>query len=223
MTKEKKRTKTSDFIYEEIKKRIIEFEYEPNEHLSEELLAESLQVSRTPLREALYRLQLEHLVTKQSTGRIVVSRLTIAEAEELYQVREFLQALVAREAALNMTADILQKLDKKMEQMRAAADSGLYADVVVHGRDFHKLLYEAVPNSTVIRFLEQLRNRIDRYRRIGGFKHPNYSPQLPIEEHQHILHCIRNGDADLAEAAMRLHIRNSLERIKVVLESYFLK
>jgi DNA-binding GntR family transcriptional regulator len=218
-----KRTKTSDLIYEEIKRRIIEFEYEPNEHLSEEHLAESLQVSRTPLREALFRLQLEHLVTKQSTGRIVVSRLTISEAEELYQVREFLQALVAREAALNMTAPLLAKLDDKMAQMRQSAADGQYAEMVANGRDFHKLLYEAVPNGTVIRFLEQLRNRIDRYRRIGGYKYPNYSPQLPIEEHQHILECIRRGDADGAEAAMRLHIRNSLERTKEVLQVSFVK
>jgi DNA-binding GntR family transcriptional regulator len=221
--KEKKRTKTSDLIYEEIKKRIIEFQYEPNEHLSEELLAEALQVSRTPLREALYRLQMEHLVTKQSTGRIIVSRLTIVEAEELYKVREYLQALVAREAALNMNDEILKKLDDKMDLMRSAAASGQYADVVTHGRDFHKLFYEAVPNTTVIRFLEQLRNRIDRYRRIGGYKHPHYSPQLPIEEHQHILSYVRVGDADGAEQAMRLHIRNSLERIKETLQSYLLK
>lgn len=218
-----KRTKTSDAVYEELKRRIIEFEYEPNEHLSEELLAESLQVSRTPLREALYRLHLENLVTKQSTGRIVVSRLTIAEAEELYQVREFLQGLVAREAAMHMTDDILRKLDEKMEQMRAAFVNGQLSEVTLRGKEFHMLLYEAVPNATVIRFLELLRNRIDRYRRIGGHKFMHYSPQLPIDEHQQILSCIRAGDADGAEAAMRLHIRNSLQRIKEILEISFVK
>lgn len=218
-----KRAKTSDIVYEELKRRIIEFEYEPNEHLSEEHLAEALQVSRTPLREALFRLELEKLVTKQSTGRIVVSRLTVSEAEELYQVREYLQGLVAREAALRRTDDLLRRLDEKIGQMRSAYEKGQYSEIGQRGKEFHMLLYEAVNNATVIRFLEQLRIRIDRYKRAGGQRITQESPQLPIDEHADILERIRAGDADGAEAVMRLHIRNSLERIKEVLSTSIVK
>lgn len=218
-----KRVKASDLIYTEIKKKIIEFEYEPNEHLSEESLSKTLEVSRTPLREALYRLEMERLVTKQSTGRIVVARLTFAEAEEIFRVREVLEGLIAREATVKMNQDQLDKLEETMSLMQAAADSNRNADTIRYGSDFHQLLYEPSQNATAISFLEQLRSRIERYRRIGGYKHPHYIAKLPVEEHRHIFDYVRKQDAEGAEQSMRKHIRRSLDTIKETLETYFLK
>jgi DNA-binding GntR family transcriptional regulator len=220
---ETKRRKTSDYIYAEIKRRIIELEYEPNEHLSEEFLAKAFDVSRTPLREALYRLGMERLVVKQSTGRIVVTRLTISEAEEIYQVREVLEGLVAREAALKMTPVLLTRLEETMHLMEAAADSSRYTDVIRYGSEFHQVLYEPSGNETAIHFLDQLRSRIERYRRIGGYKHPDYTAKFPVDEHRHILSLIQNKDADGTEQAMRMHIRRSLGTVKDTLQMYFFK
>lgn len=218
-----KRRKVSDSIYTEIKRKIIEFEYEPNEHLSEELLAKTLEVSRTPLREALYRLEMESLVTKLSTGRIVVARLTIAEAEELFRVRAALEGLIARDATLKMNDVILNKLEQVMQNMQSAADAHHHPDVVRYGSEFHQLLYEPSQNRTAIGFLEQLRSRIERYRRIGGYKHPHYAANLPVEEHRQILAFVRAGDAEGAEQAMRSHVSRSLETVKETLQMQFVK
>lgn len=218
-----KRKKASDAIYIEIKRKIIEFEYEPNEHLSEELLAKSLEVSRTPLREAFHRLELENLVTKLPTGRIVVARLTIAEAEELFQVRIALEGLLTRHATLKMNHSVLDKLKRVMGDMQAAADSHRHADVVRYGSDFHRLLYESSQNRTAIGFLEQLRSRLERYRRIGGYKHPHYAANLPVEEHREILSRVEAGDAEGSERAMVAHVSRSLETVKETLQTYFIK
>lgn len=218
-----KRRKASDAIYTEIKRKIIEFEYEPNEHLSEELLAKSLEVSRTPLREAFHRLELEKLVTKLSTGRIVVARLTIVEAEELFQVRAALEGLLTRHATRNMNETMLEKLEQVMRRMQAAADSHDHAEVVRCGSEFHQLLYQLSQNGTAIGFLEQLRSRLERYRRIGGYKHPHYAANLPVEEHEAILTRVRAGDADGAERTMVAHVSRSLETVKETLQMYFIK
>lgn len=217
------RRKASDILYKEIKRKIIEFEYEPNEHLSEESLAKTFEVSRTPLREALYRLEMEQLVTRQSTGRIVVTRLTIGEAEEIFKLRELLEGLVVYEAATRMTPELIEKLEETMELMQSAADAHRAADTVRYGSEFHQLLYEPCQNQTAKSFLEQLESRIERYRRIGGYKHPHYDVQVPVEEHRQILECIRQGDAEGAEQAVRMHIRRSLETIKNTMQTYFFK
>lgn len=218
-----KRKKASDAIYKEIKRKIIEFEYEPNEHLSEELLAKSLEVSRTPLREAFHRLELENLVTKLPTGRMVVARLTIAEAQELFQVRIALEGLLTRHATLNMNDAVLDRLEQVMKDMEAAADVHRHADVVRYGSDFHRLLYESSQNRTAIGFLDQLRSRLERYRRIGGYKHPHYAANLPVEEHRDILARVEAGDAEGAERAMVAHVSRSLETVKETLQTYFIK
>ncbi|MDF2715094.1 MAG: transcriptional regulator [Paenibacillus sp.] len=218
-----KRKKASDAIYKEIKRKIIEFEYEPNEHLSEELLAKSLEVSRTPLREAFHRLELENLVTKLPTGRMVVARLTIAEAQELFQVRIALEGLLTRHATLNMNDAVLDRLEQVMKDMEAAADAHRHADVVRYGSDFHRLLYESSQNRTAIGFLDQLRSRLERYRRIGGYKHPHYAANLPVEEHRDILARVEAGDAEGAERAMVAHVSRSLETVKETLQTYFIK
>jgi DNA-binding GntR family transcriptional regulator len=218
-----KRRKASDAIYTEIKRKIIEFEYEPNEHLSEELLAKSLEVSRTPLREAFHRLELEKLVTKLPTGRIVVAKLTIAEAEELFQVRAVLEGLLTRHATRNMNEVILDKLEEVMQHMEAAAGSHQHVEVVRLGSAFHNLLYQLSQIETASGFLEQLKSRIERYRRIGGYRHPHYAANLPVEEHRTILTYVRAGDADGAERAMVAHVSRSLEMVKETLQMYFIK
>lgn len=215
------RKKASTAIYEQLKKKIIELELEPNEHLNEEQLSKTMKISRTPLREALHRLELEGLVTKQSTGKMIVARLTIEDAIELFKVREILQGLIAREAALRMDAAGLAQLEDKQRQMREAAAKGHIGDLVRCGREFHKLLYAPANNRTAVMLLDQLRSRMDRYRTLIGYKSAYFAPELPVMEHQRIYDAIAAKDQEAAEAAMRAHIRNSLERMKDTLQVLF--
>lgn len=212
-----KRKTISDFLYMTIKQKIIELELEPNEHLNEEVLARTLEVSRTPLRQALHRLEMENLVVKHPSGRMYVAPISIEEAEEIFKVREVLEGLIAREAALHITEERLRNLGDTMNLMRKAAEEKRIPDSIRYGIDFHQLLYEPSKNTTAVRFLEQLRSRIERYRRIGGYKHPRYIAIQPVDEHQQIFHYIANRDADGAEHAMRAHIRRSLETTKETL------
>lgn len=212
----RRRSSTIDTVYEKIKEKILEMEYGPNDHLVEESLSTDLNVSRTPLRQALYRLELEGLVVKKTTGRIHVSSLSIKEAEDTFLVREILEGLIARLATINITSnpsriDILQRLQDIMLLMRKAAEEHRQVDVVRYGNEFHNLLEQHSDNRTATYTLYQIKSRISRYRRIGAYKDPEYASITPVEEHEEILKHIANGNEIDAEDAMRHHIQRSLQ------------
>lgn len=214
------RLSSSDIAYHELKRKIIELEYAPELHLVEEQLSAELEVSRTPLRQALYRLMLEGLLIKQSNGRIHVAPITIQEVEEVYKVREVMEGLLAKEATINMTAEKLQKLDDLLVIMKLAADQNRNEHTVMYGSEFHAVLYSLSTNQTAKRFMVQLNGQIERYRRISGYKNPTYSPLVPVQEHEKILSLIRDGAAEKVEIEMRLHIRRSFDIAKETIELY---
>lgn len=214
------RKSSSDIAYDELKRNIIELEYAPEMQLVEEQLSADLEVSRTPLRQALYRLTLEGLLIKQSNGRIHVTPITIQEVEEVYKVREVIEGLLAKEATINMTDEKLQKLDDLLVLMKLAADQNRNEHTVMYGSEFHAVLYSLSTNQTAKRFMVQLNGQIERYRRISGYKNPTYSPQVPVQEHEEILKLIREGAAEKVENEMRLHIRRSFEIAKETVELY---
>lgn len=205
-----KRLSASDVAYQELKRAITEWEYAPGMQLIEENLSKDLEVSRTPLRQALYRLELEGLIIRQPNGRIHVAPITVEEVEEIYKVREVLEGLLAREATPRVTDEHLRRLEDMLAMMRRAAEQHRNEDTVKYGSNFHQLLHELSGNQTARRFLDQLNSRIERYRRIGGYKNPGYEPMRPVEEHRRILEALSQGDPDQVETAMRQHVRHSL-------------
>jgi DNA-binding GntR family transcriptional regulator len=205
-----KRQFTGDIIYNQLKKKIIELEYEPEKPISEEMLTGELGISRTPLRQALLRLELEDLLVRQSNGRMHVAPVSVQEAQEIYKVREVIEGMIAREATINITKEQLFRLEDTLELMIRAAQDNRKVDTIRYGSEFHHCLYEPGQNQTAVQLLSQLNSRLERYRRLGGYKNPKYEPMLPAKEHQDIFQAIKRGDAEMAEQIMRAHIRRGL-------------
>jgi len=211
-----KRQSTIDIIYEEIKKNILELTYTPGKQLVEETLSEELGVSRTPLRHALYRLELEGLIIKKLNGRMSVTELSTQEAEELYLVREVIEGLIAREATVYIAQEsnfnaIMKKFESVMFYMRTSAETNRQAEIVKYGSEFHSLLGFYSNNHTAVNMLKQINDRVSRYRRLGAYKDPTYPSITPIEEHEEILQYIKQKDPESVELLMRKHIRRSLK------------
>ncbi|MBM7644161.1 DNA-binding GntR family transcriptional regulator [Scopulibacillus daqui] len=216
-----KRQAVSDAAYHNIKQKIIDLDYKPDQPLSEEMLTGEMNISRTPLRQALHRLELEGLINRRANGRIAVASVTIEEAEEVFKVREVLEGLIAKEAAQHISSEQIEKLEEVLVVMERAAEKGKNISLIRHGSEFHHILYTAGRNETALRFLEQLNTRIERYRRLGGYLNPQYVPMLPVQEHREIYNCIREHHLEEAEKAMRAHIRRSLALTKKTLRNYF--
>jgi DNA-binding GntR family transcriptional regulator len=215
-----KRLSAADYAYEQLKKRIIEMEMEPSLHIIEEKLSQELSISRTPLRQALYRLESEGLMYKHPNGHMIIADITIRDVEEVYSVREQLESLIASEAAQNMTQDSLYQLENNVALMKRAAVTKRNEEVIKLGGDFHNILYGLSTNSTAKRFLSQLHDHIERYRRVGGYKNPDYSPHISFQEYDLIFRSLKLKDVDKVDNAMRSHIKRSLVTIKKAINNY---
>ncbi|MCZ2257601.1 GntR family transcriptional regulator [Sporosarcina sp. G11-34] len=218
-----KRMSSSDIAYNELKQKIIELQYEPDSQLVEEELSTALNVSRTPLRQALYRLELEGLIVKQANGRMRVAPVSLMEVEEVYKVREVLEGLLAREATIHMTDEKIQQLEDVLVLMKLSAEQNRVKHTVRYSIEFHSVLYSLSTNQTVKRLMEQLNGSIERYRRISGYKNPEFKPIVPVQEHQEIFKLIQDGDPEKVEEEVRKHTIRKLAVAKETLELYFAK
>jgi len=205
-----RRLSAKDFVYFEIKKRIIEGVLEPDQSINEESLASELNISRTPIREAMQRLEIEELIVRLPNGRLKVAPVSVQEVEELFTVRSLLEGLVAREAAIKAKEDDIQTLRRLTEQIVKAYEDDRREDVVFYGSEFHSYLYQISGNKTATKMLNQLKDHISRYRRIGPTRNYERSRKA-AEEHQAMFEAIANRDPALAEQLMREHIKNSME------------
>ncbi|WP_310200616.1 GntR family transcriptional regulator [Neobacillus niacini] len=205
-----RRSSTKDFVYFEIKQRIIEGILEPNESISEENIATELNISRTPIREALQRLEIEELITRLPNGRLQVSPISIREVEEIYNVRSLLEGLVAREATLKANENDLKKLNQFTQLILEASENDIRDDVVFYGNEMHSYLYQISGNKNAVKILNQLNDHISRYRRLGPTKN-NERSKKAAQEHMEIYEALVKKDPEKVEMLMRAHIHNSLE------------
>jgi DNA-binding GntR family transcriptional regulator len=125
-------------------------------------MAAALQVSRTPLREAIRRLISESLLEQQPTGGVVVPQLDQIVISELYDVRAALESLMAREACARATDDDLEKLRGILE--RNAAMVGFADEAMKYGVALHAAIADIAGNSWARRFHDQIASHVERYR-----------------------------------------------------------
>ncbi|MFS0823109.1 GntR family transcriptional regulator [Bacillus sp. 1P02SD] len=215
-----KRLSTADYAYEQLKERIIELDLLPSLHIKEEELSQELGISRTPLRQALYRLESERLMYKHANGRMYIADISIDDVREVYSVRAQLECLIAREASLIMNEESKYKLEEKVALMKRAIEFQRNYEVIKRGAEFHQILYGLSTNKTAKRFLSQLQDHIERYRRVGGYRNPDYTPKIPLEEYSDLLQSLKSKDPDLAEKSMRAHMKRSLQTLEKAVQNY---
>jgi len=203
----------SDYAYGEVRERIMSGRLPQGATGNLEALAAELNVSTTPVREAMRRLASEGFVVLDAHRDARVAPLTAAEARNLFEVRQQLDPLAVRLAAerrddadctrIRQAAASLEPLD---------AGSGLAA-LEAH-RAFHVALYRASHNDLLISLLDGLWDKADRYRR-AALEARDDSPEDRARvqaEHQAMMAAVLDSDADAAEEHMRRHVANSLGR-----------
>lgn len=211
---------SKDNVYYELKQKIIDSELKPNQAVNEENLAALLGVSRTPLREAIQRLENEDFLVRQPNGRLKVASITVKEVEEVFLVRSMLEGYIAKNAAKNATDKDIQKLTVILENIKQSFQLGDNQNFVSYGFEFHDYLSEMSELTVSGKVLNQLRDHALRYCRFVSL-HGDWTRQAD-EEHGLILQMIADRNEDGAEKAMRDHILSSLsialERIRGIEE-----
>ncbi len=202
------RVSAKDFAYTEVKQRIINCNFKPGQQIVEEELSNELEISRTPLREALQRLELEELVVRQPNGRLKVAPVSVKEVKELFLVRSMLEGIVVSEAADNITDQDIKNLSYLVRMVKETSVEGNHEDVSNFGTQFHTYLYNLSQNKTVVKILFQLNDHITRYRRLAHF----IDTKKTSDEHEVILDFIIKKDKKNAELTMKNHVLDSMNQ-----------
>jgi len=200
------RRKVTDWVYEELKSAIVDLRLSPGDPLREATLAEQLGVSKTPIREALTRLEQEGLVETTSFKGAVVSGYSRQDLIEIYELRELLENAAARAAAESMSdtdRDRLRRICRESRTLTKGRDAAGLAALI---SAFDDVLFDQVRNSRIRALIGNLRAHLTR---IG-----HLTAEIPgrieasVDEHEKILEAIAARDPDLAERQMSKHIRS---------------
>ncbi|GAB4529145.1 MAG: GntR family transcriptional regulator [Anaerolineae bacterium] len=201
----------ADKAYLQIKEKIITVEMPPGSVIREAHLIETLQLGRTPIREALKRLQSENLVVVVPRRGMFVADVTITDLPQIYEVRVELESLCARLACQRITPEQLDKLRCLINEYRQSDHRGKEA-TLSWDRRFHHLLAEAAGNKFLRSEVERLYNLSLRiwYLAINSIQ-----PQdIDADAHYEIAHAIENRDVHRSEQRMRQHIKHFHDTIK---------
>ena len=201
-----------DEAYLSLRRAILSGDFKPGERLVEREVANKLDLSRSPVREAFRRLEQEGLVSVNRQG-LFVQGVAPAEVEELYLIRQHLESLVARLAARNYRAEYQPRLEEVFFAMTTAGESGDQERIVAEGARFHSLLAEIAGNHRLAKLTASIVEEIDRFRRLNLAEGPR--TQLVLGEHRRILDAVIVRDEDRASARMLEHIGNSLAAAKL--------
>ena len=184
----------ADFVYDELKRQIISLELKPGERVYEPAMASALQVSRTPLREAIRRLISESLLEQQRTGGVLVPALDEAAISELYEVRAAMESLMARNACLKATQADIDALEAILE--RNAAMVGFADEAMKQGMALHGKIAGIAGNSWARRFHDQISNQMERYRHFTNSTQERRDQALA--QHRRLVEAVAAGDPDQA-------------------------
>jgi len=192
-------------VYRALQALLARHHFAPGQKLNVEALARDLGVSRTPVWEALKKLEVEGVVRTRPRKGVYIAALDADKAREIYVVREVVEGLAARLAAGNITAAELRALERSLDAQEAAGAAG---DVLAYSQadiEFHNIIVQATRNETLIRILRGIYGQILVLRlqtlNLKGRLRPS------VLEHKRIFAALKSGDPERAERAARRHMQ----------------
>ena len=193
-------------IAELLREAILHGEYQPGQRLRQEDVAQRFGASRVPVREAFRTLEADGLVTLVANTGAWVSRLSLAECDEVYQTRERVEPLLLRYAMPHIDAAHVARLEVLADQMQATdgVEEFLRLD-----REFHLGSYAAAETTVLGDLVHRLWNTTQHYRRAFTLLLDEHATRVVHDEHHMLVGAIRAGDADDAERILAGHIRRT--------------
>ena len=195
-----------DVVFNTLRQAIITGEFAPGERLMEIALANRLGVSRTPVREAIRKLELEGLVVMIPRKGAEVAKITEKDLRDVLEVRSSLEELAAELAAERMNDEVKEKLEKALKEFEEAIESDDNAAIADSDVDFHDVIFVATGNARLIQIINNLREQMYRYR-LEYVKDTEYHTVL-LNEHRELAKAMVEGRKEDARKIMKRHIDN---------------
>ena len=209
----------ADQIFEQLEKDILTGKYLRGDILSESKLAEELGVSRTPVREAIRRLEQESIIEDSSRGMVVIG-ISREDIPDMYEIRIHIESLAAGRAAENISDEDLAKMEEILSMQRyyieKQNENGVDNSEMIKDLDskFHELIYTSCGSKPFHDVLSLLHKRTTKYRKASIRK--NSRASASIAEHEEILAAIKSRDGKKAEELMKKHLINARDSIMTI-------
>lgn len=200
-----------EVVFNTLREAILTGELAPGERLMEIQLADKLGVSRTPVREAIRKLELEGLAIMLPRRGAIVASITISDLQDVLEVRRVLEGLTIELACKRMNAEELKQLKQGAEAFEKAAHENDLTEIAKKDEAFHDVIYNASKNNRLIQILNNLREQMYRYRL--EYIKDEAKREILVEEHKMIVEAIEANDVTLAKKALKKHISNQEKTI----------
>jgi len=207
----------SDQIYERLRQQILHGEIEPGERLMQNQVAETLRASRTPVREAFRRLEQDGLVERVPQGGVRVTRLDIEAIQEVFGIRNVLEAYAVELACGRITAEEIGSLKRLVTQAGELLSSGELGRETKIKRlfelnsQFHDTIYRASGNSYLMGMINSLRFIVGRLRFLGLRADSTWSRAW--EEHAQLIGLLERRDKESAAHLLKTHLVNAVSDV----------
>ena len=205
-----------DVVFNTLRNAILKGELEPGEKLMDKKLSEKLGVSRTPIREAIRKLELEGLVVMTPRKSAEVARITREDLTDVLEVRRVLESLAIDLACRNITGEIIAELEDNLVRFDAAVKKNDITEIATTDVEFHEAIYKSTGNKRLIQILNNLREQMYRYR-LEYIKDKQTRENL-VAEHRCIIDALKERDNTKGREVMLNHIEKQqttiLENIK---------
>lgn len=196
-----------EVVSEALREAIVAGILQPGERLMEIQLAEELGVSRTPVREAIRKLELEGFVVMVPRRGTYVADLSIKDINEVYEIRTSLDVLAAGLAAERITEEELEQMERLLVEIGEYMDKEDIDRIVEVDTKFHDILYRASRNDRLVGIIFNLREQFTRFRTVS-IAYPGRQKNT-LEEHRKLLEAIAQRNVDMAQQLAREHMENA--------------
>jgi len=192
--------------YNNLKEKIMRLQLRPGELLLVQPLAKELGISRTPVREAMIRLEREGFVEEADGKKFKVTEITLKSILEIHEIRELIELHAVAKAAVNRSQDQMNLLMKSAANMEGSLKKSDHVAFFETDMDFHAQIIHISDNKTLESLMHQLNEKIQRIRHLTTYVHRRI--ENTVGEHAAILSAIENQDAEAAQKAMKNHLDN---------------
>ena len=208
---EHKTVSLADQVFEHLESDILSGKYSRGETLTESKLSQELGVSRTPIREALRRLEQEHLIEESGKGSIVIG-VTEKDLEDIYLIRGKIEGLAAALAAENCTDKQLAELKEVLELQEFYLEKKDADQIKKMDNKFHNKVYELSGSMVFYDTLLPLHKKVQKYRKAS--LQSNSRAASSVEEHRKIFEAIASKNSELASKYAYEHVEKAYNHIK---------
>lgn len=204
-----------DGVFEELKNRIVRLDYEPGKTLNEAEIAEEFGISRTPIRQAFQRLELNKLIQIVPRYGAQVPQIDFLQMKSLFEVTRVLDPYATKLATINADEEMIQQLDEIVARLRSYHMEEDYRLAIIDDEQFHEIILAKCENSWLEEIVTQLHFHSER---LWHYCNRYFdSPDIFYSTLRAVLDAIKAHDPDLAERCAREHIDVFVDRIRSTL------